>query len=79
MAMKPQVKAFIFQLTGFAVLFILFRFLIDAYTNLQGFWIPVTAFVVSTLLAPKFQAVKTNDGEKLFMKWIFIKGIREIK
>ncbi|ODS82229.1 MAG: hypothetical protein ABS44_18495 [Chryseobacterium sp. SCN 40-13] len=63
--MKPQVKAFIFQLTGFAVLFILFRFLIDAYTNLQGFWIPVTAFVVSTLLAPKFQAVKTNDGEKL--------------
>jgi len=57
----------------------LFRFLIDAYTNLQGFWIPVTAFVVSTLLAPKFQAVKTNDGEKLFMKWIFIKGIREIK
>ncbi|OJV67861.1 hypothetical protein [Flavobacterium sp. 40-81] len=77
--MKPQVKAFIFQLTGFAVLFILFRFLIDAYTNLQGFWIPVTAFVVSTLLAPKFQAVKTNDGEKLFMKWIFIKGIREIK
>nr|WP_286915206.1 hypothetical protein [Flavobacterium sp. UBA4197] len=59
--------------------FILFRFLIDAYTNLQGFWIPVTAFVVSTLLAPKFQAVKTNDGEKLFMKWIFIKGIREIK
>ncbi|WP_177735708.1 MULTISPECIES: hypothetical protein [Flavobacterium] len=77
--MKPQVKAFIFQLTGFAVLFILFRFLIDAYTNLQGFWIPVTAFVVSTLLAPKFQAVKTNDGEKLFMKWIFMKGIREIK
>ncbi|WP_246297069.1 hypothetical protein [Flavobacterium inviolabile] len=59
--------------------FILFRFFIDAYTNLQGFWIPVTAFVVSTLLAPKFQAVKTNDGEKLFMKWIFIKGIREIK
>jgi len=30
-------------------------------------------------LAPKFQAVKTNEGEKLFMKWLFIKGIKEIK
>jgi hypothetical protein len=48
-------------------------------SNLTGFWIPITAFIVSTLLAPKFQAVKTNDGEKLFMKWLFIKGIKEIK
>ncbi len=43
------------------------------------FWVPITAFVVSTILAPKFQAVKTNDGEKLFMKWLLIKGIKEIK
>jgi hypothetical protein len=38
----------------------------------------MTAFIVSTLISPKFQAVKTKDGEKLFMKWIFIKGIKEI-
>jgi hypothetical protein len=63
----------------FAVLFILSRILVDKYSNLTGFWIPITAFIVSTLLAPKFQAVKTNDGEKLFMKWLFIKGIKEIK
>lgn len=77
--MSKQTKAFIFQLLSFAVLFIIFRFLIDAYTNLQGFWIPITAFVVATLLAPKFQAIKTNEGDKLFMKWMFIKGIKEIK
>lgn len=46
---------------------------------LQGLWIAATSFVISTLLAPKFQAVKTKEGEKLFMKWIFIKGLREIK
>jgi hypothetical protein len=48
------------------------------YTNLTSFWIPLTAFVIGTLLAPKFQSVKTKDGEKLFMKWIFMKGIKEI-
>lgn len=79
MAMAPKTKAFVYQLTAFAILFILFRYLIGTYTHLQGFWIPVTAFVVATILAPKFQAVKTNDGERLFMKWIFVKGIKEIK
>jgi hypothetical protein len=77
--MSKKTKAFLFQLLCFAVLFILFRFLIDAYTNLEGYWIPITAFVVGTILAPKFQAIRTNEGEKLFMKWIFLKGIHEIK
>lgn len=77
--MTLKTKAFLFQLLSFAILFIIFRFLVAAYTNLQGFWIPVTAFMVATLLSPQFQAVKTNDGEKLFMKWIFMKGIRQIK
>ncbi|TPD67129.1 hypothetical protein [Flavobacterium microcysteis] len=77
--MTLKTKAFLFQLLSFAILFIIFRFLVAAYTNLQGFWIPVTAFMVATLLSPQFQSVKTNDGEKLFMKWIFMKGIRQIK
>ncbi len=77
--MTLKTKAFLFQLVCFAILFIIFRFVVAAYTNLQGFWIPVTAFMVVTLLSPQFQSVKTNDGEKLFMKWIFMKGIRQIK
>jgi hypothetical protein len=75
---KLQIRAFLYQLGFFAILFILFRFLIASYTQLTGFWIPMTSFIVSTLVAPKFQAVRTKDGEKLFMKWIFIKGIKEI-
>lgn len=63
----------------FAILFLAFRFLIAAYTNLHGYWIPLTAFVIGTLLSPKFQAVQTHDGKKLFMKWLFMKGVREIK
>ena len=77
--MNKKTKAFIFQLLSFAVLFFTARFLVAKFTTLTGFWIPFAAFIVGTILAPKFQAVKTKDGEKLFMKWIFLKGIREIK
>ena len=76
---KLQLRAFLYQLGCFAILFISFRFLIFKYTNLTGLFVPFTAFVVGTILSPKFQAVKTKDGEKLFMKWLFLKGIKEIK
>lgn len=76
--MNKKVKSFVYNLICFAILFILFRFLIDKYTNLTGLFIPVTAFVVGTLIAPKFQAVQTPDGEKIFMRWLFLKGVRQV-
>lgn len=75
---KLQVRAFLYNLGCFAILFISFRYLIEQYTNLSGFWIPMTAFLLGTFLAPKFQTAKTKDGEKLFMSWLFVKGIKEI-
>jgi len=75
---KLQVRAFLYQLGCFAILFISIQYLVARFTNLSGFWIPFTAFVVGTILSPKFQAAKTKDGEKLFMSWLFIKGIKEI-
>jgi hypothetical protein len=39
----------------------------------------MTGFMVALLLAPKFQMVKTQNGEKIFMKWLFIKGVKEVK
>ncbi|WP_291099645.1 MULTISPECIES: hypothetical protein [unclassified Flavobacterium] len=75
---KLQVRAFLYQLGCFAILFTSIQYLVAKFTNLTGLWIPMTAFVAGTILAPKFQAVKTKDGEKLFMKWMFVKGIKEI-
>ncbi|RVT71096.1 hypothetical protein EOD40_17665 [Flavobacterium sufflavum] len=76
---KLQLRAFLYQLGCFAILFVLFRYLVEKYSGLSGLWVPFVAFVVATFLSPKFQAVKTKDGEKLFMKWIFSKQIKEIK
>ncbi len=75
---KLQIRAFLYQLGCFAILFISVRYIVAHYTNLTSFWIPLTAFIIGTIIAPKFQAVKTKDGEKLFMKWIFMKGIKEL-
>jgi len=76
---KIQVKALIYQLLCFAALFFLTRYLVAEFTDLDGMWIPVTAFVVGTLLSPKFQAARTKNGDKIFMSWLFVKGIREVK
>ncbi len=75
---KLQLRAFLYQLGTFASLFILSRYLIHHYTGLTGFWEPFAAFVIATFVGPKFQAVKTNDGEKLYMKWVFSKNVKEI-
>jgi hypothetical protein len=50
---------------------------VERYT-VNRFLVPLTAFIVGTILSPKFKTVKTEDGEKLFMKWIFIKDVKEI-
>lgn len=75
---RLQIRAFLFQLGCFASLFILARYLVERYSGLTGFWVPFLAFVIGTFLSPKFQAVKTKDGEKLFMKWAFSKSVKEI-
>jgi hypothetical protein len=77
--MNKKTKSVIYNLLSFAAFFLPLQVAVSYFTNLQGIWIPITAFVVGTLLAPKFQTIQTNDGEKLFMKWLFIKGFKEIK
>ena len=75
---KLQVKAFVYQLLCFVVFFLATKFVVSYLTSLKGFPVSLIAFVIGTFLAPKFMATKTQNGEKLFMKWIFLKGMREI-
>ena len=77
--MNKKTKALVYNLLAFAALFISMRYFVLNYTNLDGIWKPLTAAIVASLLAPKFQAVKTRDGEKIFMKALFISGIKEVR
>lgn len=77
--MTKKTKALVFNLLGFTILFVVLRWVVMDYTSLEGIWKPITAAVIATLMAPKFQAVHTRDGEKLFMKSLFTRGVKEIK
>lgn len=77
--MSKKVKSFLYNFLGFVVIYLPTLFLVDEFTHLNGLWIPMTAFMVALLLAPKFQAIKTPSGEKIYMKWFFIKGVKEIE
>jgi hypothetical protein len=77
--MNKKVKAFLYNFMGFVVIYLPTLYVVDVATHLQGFWIPMTGFMVALLLAPKFQTQKTNEGEKIFVKWLFVKGVKEVK
>lgn len=76
--MNKRVQSLVYNFLGYAAFFIPVYFLVQRFTNLTDWWVPLTAFMVATLLAPKFQAVRTAEGEKLFMKWLFIKGVKKV-
>ncbi|WP_448931856.1 hypothetical protein [Flavobacterium sp.] len=77
--MSKKTKSLIYNFLSFVAFFLPFLIVVQSFTSLSGFWIPVTAAVIATLLAPKFQSVKTPQGEKLFMKWIFMSDAKEIE
>lgn len=77
--MSKKTKSLLYNLLGFTSFYIPSYLLIMNFTNLVGFWIAGTAFMTTLILSPKFQHVTTVEGEKIFMKWLFIKGIKEIR
>ena len=77
--MNKKTKSFIYNFLGFAIIYIPAYLLIMIYTGLTGIWIPLTAFMVTLILSPKFQVVNFHGQEKILMKWLFIKGVKEVK
>ncbi len=76
--MNSTLKAFFYQLLSFLLFFIPLRFLISYLMDNDSIWVALASFVLTLLLAPKFQAVTTSKGKKLYMKWLFCKGVKEI-
>lgn len=76
--MKSKYKVFVYNFLGFALLFVLFRFGLGAFLQLDSFYLALIAAIVASVLAPKFAVVKKDSVEKILMKWIFIKGFKEI-
>ncbi|ALM06652.1 hypothetical protein SB49_01660 [Sediminicola sp. YIK13] len=76
--MKPKFKAFLFNFIGFAVLFVIIRTIMWFLLSSDSIFLAIVAAVLASVLSPKFAVSRTKEGEKLFMKWVFIKGLKEI-
>ena len=77
--MSKKTKAFLYNFIGFALFYTISYFIIITFTHMTGLWVPITSAVVSTIIAPKFQVARFQGEEKIFMKWLFVKGIKEVK
>lgn len=77
--MSKKTKSILYNLLGFAPIFLSLYFLLPEFTGLRGLWIPLTSAVVATILAPKFQAIRYKGEDRIFVKWLFIKGVKEVK
>lgn len=77
--MNKSTKALLYNFLAFAVFYFSAKFLMKSFTGLEGIKVSFLALGISMVLAPKFHATHTNEGEKIFMKWIFLKGLKEIK
>ena len=77
--MSKKIKALLYNFLGFAPIFLILYFVIQEFTGLAGFWVPLTAFMAATIVAPKFQAATLHGEEKIFMKWLFFTGVKEVK
>jgi len=78
--MSLKTKALIFNFIAFISIFLVLRYLILGYIiPVDGLWLALISAVAASILAPKFFVVKDDKGEdKLIIKMIFSKGVKEL-
>ena len=76
--MSPKIKALLLNFMGFAILFIVARIVFGYLFNIDRLYLALGAAIIASILAPKFTVVEVDGSSKILMKWIFIKGFREI-
>lgn len=77
--MALKTKAFLLNFVCFGVIFITIRLGINHFLpELKHLFASLISGLATIVISPRFAAVPTDRGEKLFVKWIFFKGVRKI-
>lgn len=76
--MSKKTKVFIAQFLSFAILFIIGRYGFEFITGSASMWLSLGAAVFATIFAPQFKVFDTQEGQKVYMRWIFKKGVKEL-
>ena len=76
--MKPKFKALVYNFSGFVILFLLFRFGLLYLFPDQYLIMLLIAVIAASALSPKFGVVTENGEPRVKMKWILLKGVRDV-
>ena len=78
--MSVKVRAFLFNFLCVGALFILIRLgILHFFPNLPYLITFVITGSLAIILSPRFAAYNNDEGkEVLLMRWIFLKGIRQL-
>ena len=78
--MSVKVRAFLFNFLCFGALFILIRLgILYFFPSLSYLITFVITGSLAVILSPRFAAYNNDEGtEVLLMRWIFLKGIRQL-
>ncbi|MBT8321058.1 MAG: hypothetical protein KJO90_05245 [Eudoraea sp.] len=76
--MRPTFRALLYNFIAFAIFFLIIRLILGYFWSDNLIFLAIGSAVVASILAPKFGVIKTNSGQKLMMKWIFMKKMRQL-
>tara|TARA_R110000868_G_scaffold395761_1_gene667658 strand:+ start:556 stop:786 length:231 start_codon:yes stop_codon:yes gene_type:complete len=76
--MSLKNKALLYNFLSFAVIFIVLRFFIVGYFVEAHFLKSLLSAIFTMILAPKFAILKNKEGIRIMMKWLFLKGFKEL-
>jgi hypothetical protein len=68
----------IYNFTAFVVFFLIARILLAYLWPVNQIFLAVSSAIIANFIAPKFGAIKTDEGLKIKMKWVFIKGMHDL-
>lgn len=77
--MSLKLKALLYNFIGFIFFFLLIRMCMGYFLSINNILNLLIVGLITIILAPKFAVVKEHHGEKIKMKWIFIKGVKEVE
>lgn len=77
--MSKKVKAFLFNLLSFFLIFLVIRFVLGYLVALESIYIAFISAFITTIISPKFFVVqKKNGAAAVFMKILFVKEMKEV-
>ena len=77
--MNLKFKALLYNFIGFVFFFFIIRTCLGYFFQVNNIINLLIVGLSTIILAPKFAVVKEFNGEKLKMKWIFLKGVKEVE